>query len=95
MYNSIVKYSLYNTSTVTSEDIRNLMSKYGIYEHEWHQLICTIYNKINKFLVEDFNIDNQSDAVAIREFCESRESCDNQIFDRTELNMFIDMVCTR
>ena len=62
LYNSIVKYSLDNDSTVTaSENIRYLMSKYGIYEHEWHQpiSICTIYNKINKFVVEYFNIDNQ------------------------------------
>ena len=54
LYNSIVKYSLDNDSTVTaSENIRYLMSKYGIYEHEWHQpiSICTIYNKINKFVV--------------------------------------------
>ena len=67
--NSIVKYSLYNASTVTGETIRYLMSKYGIYEHEWYQPICTIYNKINKIVVEDLNIDNQSDAVAIRQLC--------------------------
>ena len=62
LYNSIVKYSLYNASTVIGENIHYLMSKYGIlFEHEWHQLICTIYNNINKFVVENFNIDNQSD----------------------------------
>ena len=80
LYNSIVRYSLYNDSTVTGENVRYLMSKYSIYEHEWHQPICTIYNKINKFVVEDFNIDNQSDAVAIRGLCESRDSCDDRIY---------------
>ena len=33
LYNSIVKYSLFNASTVIDENIRYLMSKYGIYEH--------------------------------------------------------------
>ena len=47
--------------------------------HEWYQPISTIYNKINKFVVENFNIDNQSDAVAIRELCESRDFCDDRI----------------
>ena len=72
------------------------MFKYGIYEYEWYLPICIICNtiiQVNK-LVEDFNIDNQSDAVAIRDLCESRDSCDDGIFDRAELNMFIDMLCT-
>ena len=86
LYNSIVKYSLYNASTVTGENICYLMSKCGIYEHEWYKLIYTIYNQINNFVEEDFNVDNQSDAVAIRELCESRDSCDDRIFDRAELN---------
>ena len=63
LYNKIVKYSLYNAFTVTGENIGYLMSKYHILEHEWYLPICTICNKINKFVVEDFNIDNQSDAV--------------------------------
>ena len=95
LYNSIVKYSFYNASTVIGENIRYFMSKYGIYEHEWYLPICTIYNKISKFVVEDFNIDNQRDAVEIRELCESRGFCDDRKFDRAELNMFIDMLCTR
>ena len=37
----------YNASTVTGENIRYLMSKYGIYEHEWYQPTCTIYNCSN------------------------------------------------
>ena len=47
LYNSIVKYSLYNASTVIVENIRYLMSKYGINEHEWYLPICPIYNKIS------------------------------------------------
>ena len=43
----------------------------------------------NNFVVEDFIIDNQSDAVVIRELC------DHGSFHRAELNMFIDMLCTR
>ena len=42
LYNSIVKYSHYNASTVIGENIRYLMSKYGIYEHEWYLPICII-----------------------------------------------------
>ena len=47
LYNSIVKYSLYNASTVIGENIRYLMSKYGIYEHEWYLPICPIFNKMS------------------------------------------------
>ena len=48
------------------------------------------------FVGENFNIDNQSDAVANRKLCELRGSCDDRIFDRAELNiMFIDMLCIR
>ena len=57
LYNSIVKCSLYNAPIVIGENIR-YMSKYNIYEHEWYQPICTIYNKINTFVVEGFSIDN-------------------------------------
>ena len=56
LYNSIVKYSLYNASTVIGENIPYLMSKYGIYEHEWYLPICIIYNKIDKFVVCDDRI---------------------------------------
>ena len=48
LYNSIVKYSLYKSSTVTGENIRYLMSKYDIYEHEKYQPICTIYSVCQK-----------------------------------------------
>ena len=41
----------------------------------------------NNFVVEDFIIDNQSDAVVIRELCESRVSCDHGSFHRAELNI--------
>ena len=54
LYNSIVKYSLYNASTVIVENICYLMSKYGIYEHEWYLPICIIYNKINKVCCKRF-----------------------------------------
>ena len=97
---------LYNASTVIGGNICYFMSKYGIYEHEWYLPISIIYNKINKFVVEDFNIDNQSDAVAIRELCESRDLCDYRIFDKRNTDTLvwcirgqrpyhIDMLCTR
>ena len=34
-------------------------------------------------------VDVQCDAVAIRELCESRDSCDDLMFDRSELHIFI------
>ena len=38
--------------------------------------------------------DVQCDAVAIRELCESRDSCDDLMFDRSELHIFIETLCT-
>ena len=88
------KHNLTHPKAAKLATLRYLMFKYGIYEYEWYLPICIIYNRVNKFVVEDFNIDNQSDAVAIRDLCESRDSCDDGIFDRAELNLFIDMLCT-
>ena len=34
------------------------------------------------------------DAIAIRELCESRDSCDNLMFDCGELHIFIETLCT-
>ena len=32
----------------------------------------------------------QYDTIAIRELCESRDSCDDLMFDRSELRIFIE-----
>ena len=36
----------------------------------------------------------QCDAVAIRELCESRDTCDDLMFHRSELHIFIETLCT-
>ena len=41
-----------------------------------------------------FDEDVQCDAVAIRELFESRDSCDDLMFDRSELYIFIETLCT-
>ena len=38
--------------------------------------------------------DVQCDAAAIRELCESRDSCDDLMFDRNELHIFLQILCT-
>ena len=36
----------------------------------------------------------QCDAVAIRWLCESRDTCDDLMFHRSELHIFIETLCT-
>ena len=51
---------LNHASTVMGEYISYLIVyiyKVHVYEYEWHEPICTIYNTINKLLVAYFNSD--------------------------------------
>ena len=36
----------------------------------------------------------QCDAIAIRELCESRDSCDDLMFERSELHIFTESLYT-
>ena len=38
--------------------------------------------------------DVQCDAIAIRELCESRDSCDDLMFDCSELHILVETLCT-
>ena len=93
LYGSIVKLSLYNNSTTLGENIRYFMYKYKIYNYEWYDSINVIFKKIDRYVLFGLDEDVQCDAIAIRELCESRDSCDDLMFDHSELHIFIETLC--
>ena len=94
LYGSIVKLSLCNKSTTLAENIRHFMYKYKIYDYEWYESINAIFKKINNYVLSRLDEDVQCDDFAIRELCDARDSCDNLMFDRSELHIFIETLCT-
>ena len=44
-----------------------------------------LIKKIDLYILSRFDEDMQCDAVTIRELCESRDSCDDLMYDRSEL----------
>ena len=85
---------MYNNSTTLGENIRYFMYKYKIYDYEWYDSINVIFKKIDRYVLSRLDEDVQCDAAAIRELCESRDSCDNLMFDHSELHIFIETLCT-
>ena len=94
LYGSIVKLSLYNNSTTLGENILYFMYKYKIYDYEWYDSINLIFKKIDRSVFSRLDEDVQCDAVAIGELCKSRDSCDDLMFDHSELHIFIETLCT-
>ena len=91
LYGSIVKLSLYNNSTTLGENIRYLC----INMRSTRYSINLIFKKIDRFVLSRLDEDVQCDAVATIELCESRDSCDDLMFDHSELRIFIETLCTR
>ena len=94
-YSSTVKLSLCNNSTTLGENIRYFMYKCKIYDYEWYESVNVIFQKMIVIIILScFDEDAQCDAVAIRKLCESRDSCDDLMFDRSELHIFSETLCT-
>ena len=66
------------------------MYNYKIYDYEWYESINVIFKKIDSYVLSRLDEDVQRDAIAIREVCESRDSSDDLMFDRSELHIFIE-----
>ena len=95
LYGSIVKLSWYNNSTTLGENIRYFMYKYKIYDYQWYDSINVILKKIDRYVLSRLDEDVRCDAIAIRELCESRDSCDDLMLDHSELHFFIETLCTK
>ena len=52
-----------------------------------------IFKKIDRYVLSRLDEDVQCDAIASRELCESRDSCDDLMFDHSELHIFIETLC--
>ena len=90
LYGSIVQFSLCNNSTTLGENIRYFMYKCNIYDYKCMNLLMQIFNKIGSYVLSCLDEDVQ----LMRELCKSRDSCDDLMFDRSELHIFIVTLCT-
>ena len=94
LYNQIVKYSLYNCTTIIGENVRYFMNKYDISRDDWNSPINILYNKIDLYSTQHTLLDDICVATSIRELCESRDSEYTNLFDRNESRKLIDFLCT-
>ena len=94
LYNQIVKYSLYNCTTIIGENVRYFMNKYDISRDDWNSPINILYNKIDLYSTQHTLLDDICVATSIRELCESRDSEYTNFFDRNESRKLIDFLCT-
>ena len=94
LYNQIVKYSLYNCTTIICENVRYFINRYDISRDDWNSLINILYNNIDLYITQHTLIDDICVATSIRELCESRDSKYTNIFDRNESRKLIDFLCT-
>ena len=94
LYNQIVKYSLYNCTTIIVENVRYFMNKYDISRDDWNSPINILYNKIDLYSTQHTLLDDICVATSIRELCESRDSEYTNFFDRNESRKLIDFLCT-
>ena len=66
LYNQIVKYSLYNCTTIIGENVRYFMNKYDISRDDWNSPINILYNKIDLYRTQHTSIYDICVATSIR-----------------------------
>ena len=89
----IVKYSLYNCTTILGENVRYFMNKYDV-SRDWNSPINILYNKIDLYSIQHTLLEDICVTTSISELCESRDSEYTNLFDRNESRKLIDFLCT-
>ena len=89
----IVKYSLYNCTTILGENVRYFMNKYDV-SRDWNSPINILYNKIDLYSIQHTLLEDICMTTSISELCESRDSEYTNLFDRNESRKLIDFLCT-
>ena len=82
-------------NTPIGENMRYCMHKFKITQQDWLQPITVIYRKIDQYIDKYYDCNVESIATAVRELCESRDMCNNQFFERPQLDLVIGMLCTQ
>ena len=92
LYNQIVKYSLYNCTTIIGENVRYFMNKYDIYRDDWNSPINILYNKIDLYSTQHALLDDICVSTSLRGLCESRDLEYTNFFDLNESRKLIDFL---
>ena len=95
LYNIIVKYSMYNENNTLGENVRYFMYKYNLTLDDGNQNVINIYKKVDMYVNNHADRAVKCFAIAVREFCDMRDSDDTQVFSGSKLKFMIDMLCTK
>ena len=87
LYANIVRLSLYNGNSTTGENVRYLMHKYNIVNHDWSKNINKLYSKVELYVNHLINVDHKCTGSVMRELCEMRDNC-NTIFLAQQTALF-------
>ena len=88
MYQKIVKYSLYNCTTIIGENVRYFMNKYDISRDDWNSPIDILHNNIDLYSPQHSLIDDICVATYPGNL---RVSCEyTNFFDRNESRKLIE-----
>ena len=81
LYTQIVKYLLYNCTTIIGENVRYFMNKYDISRDDWNSPINILNNTIDLYSTQHTLIDDMCVTTSIGELCESRDSEYTNVFN--------------
>ena len=80
LHTSMIKYSLTNSDSAISENIRYLMHMYKFDMHQWHGSITSLFNKINLYITSTIVIKDRCTGMAIRELYGIRDGINHLPF---------------
>ena len=70
------------------------MHKYNMVFTKLYKYINTLYKKIDMYVNNNFDAECYYVGTTVRELCEARDNCYPQFFERSDILLIIDMLCT-
>ena len=76
LYTLMIKYSLTNSDSTLSKNIKYIMHKYKFDMHQWYGSITPLFNKIDLHITSQAFIGDKCLGMAIRVLCNIRDGID-------------------
>ena len=85
LFNNIIKFSLFNMSTIIGENIKYFMYTYNMAMSDWYNSFSYIDKKIYVYVNRKVDMDVKYTAHAIQDLCEMRDLHNFELFDNAEI----------
>ena len=95
LFNNIIKFSLFIMATTIGENIKYFMYKYNIDMSDWYNSFSYIDKKIDDYVNRKVDMNIKYMANAIQDLCEMWDLHNFELFDNTEIEQFIQYLCTK